>query len=221
MTPDFEYLLRLEPSGRFGHTALGLLTFCLPLGLLVWMVFQVLVAPGLLAVVPPGLAAALEPPARLSWRDHGRVAGAALAILLGAASHVAWDGFTHGHGWAVAWFPALRAEVAPALFPGTVWFKLLQHLSTVVGSIVVLIAIGCWLGRRSREDLTFAAGQPARAILVAVALLGAAGAGAALNGARGASRGVAPALGFAAVGAMAALAIALVAYGLVARTRRF
>ena len=48
-------------------------------------------------------------------------------------------------------------------------------------------------------------------------LLGATAAGALANGVRGASRGAMVALGFAAVGAMAALAIALLAYGLAAR----
>jgi hypothetical protein len=39
-SPDFEYLLRLEPSGAFGHTPLGLLVFCLPLSLLGRLAFE-------------------------------------------------------------------------------------------------------------------------------------------------------------------------------------
>jgi hypothetical protein len=217
MTPDFEYLLRLEPAGRFGHTALGLVTFCLPLGFLAWTVFHALVAPALLSVAPPGLAATLEHTATAQSRDGGGPARAALAVLLGAVSHVTWDGFTHGHGWAVAWLPSLRSEVVPALVPGLVWFKLLQHVSTVAGSIVVLASIGRWLGRQPRADLRFAPGQWPRTILAASFLLGATAAGALANGLRGASRGAMVAPGFAAVGAMAALAIALLAYGLAAR----
>src|SRR5207237_829207 len=54
-TPDFEYVLLLRPGGKFGHTPLGILVFCLPLGLAVWAVFQGLVAPALLPLLPPGL----------------------------------------------------------------------------------------------------------------------------------------------------------------------
>jgi hypothetical protein len=66
-------------------------------------------------------------------------------LLLGALSHLAWDGFTHdpaGHGWAVGLIPALRA-VGPG---GVEWWHHAQWLSSVAGAAV---AIACfwWIGR--------------------------------------------------------------------------
>ena len=36
LSPDFEYLLRLAPTGRFAHSLLGLVVFCVPVSLLAW-----------------------------------------------------------------------------------------------------------------------------------------------------------------------------------------
>jgi hypothetical protein len=220
MAPDFEYLLRLEPAGRFGHSPLGLITFCVPLGVAAWWVFEALVAPALLAVVPPALAATLRRAATSSSRAGGRVARATLAVFLGAASHVVWDGFTHAHGWAVAWLPSLRDAVAPTLWPELVWFRLLQHVSTVFGSLVIVVAVGRWLAHQPPVDFRFAPGQRPRAIAAARFMLGATGLGAVVNGARGASHGIVITLAFAAVGAMTALAIALLTYSLATTSLR-
>jgi phosphotransferase system glucose/maltose/N-acetylglucosamine-specific IIC component len=67
MTPDFEDVRWLRPRGTVGHTPLGLVAFCLPVGLVVWAVFRGVVAPALLGL--PALTA--EVPStllpRLRW----------------------------------------------------------------------------------------------------------------------------------------------------------
>lgn len=57
---------------------------------------------------------------------------APLAVALGAATHVLWDSFTHDWGFVVEAFPALRESAGE--LPVYSW---LQHLSTVVGTLVV------------------------------------------------------------------------------------
>ncbi|MGG6497508.1 UNVERIFIED_CONTAM: DUF4184 family protein, partial [Bacteroidetes bacterium 56_B9] len=69
---------------------------------------------------------------------------AGAAVVLGAATHVVWDGFTHAHGWAVDRLPALHATALVLGGRAIPWFNLLQHLSTVAGGALVL----AWLGRR-------------------------------------------------------------------------
>lgn len=134
MSPDFEYLWRLRPAWKWSHTWLGLFYFCLPVGLAtlaVWVFFVRDPVRVLLAL--PNSKLALTP----RWWLQ-----AAGAIIIGALSHVVWDGFTHGYDWASALFPVLWSRVVVAGV-SIRWFNVLQHLSTVFGGLVVL----GWLAR--------------------------------------------------------------------------
>jgi Domain of unknown function (DUF4184) len=212
MTPDFEYLLRLAPRGSFGHTPLGLLVFCLPVGLLVWTVYQQLVRPASLTLLPAGLRDAVAP------LDAG-VLSVAAAILIGAASHSLWDSFTHGHGWGVRQVPALatplhvRGRTVPL-------FKLLQHASTVLGLLVVTCWALRWVRQRPAPARTYDSREASRAARIIGWLVAAGAAGVLLNGLRAVHRGPVTLLGYAAVGGMDALALALIVFGLVVGSRR-
>ncbi|MFJ7998376.1 DUF4184 family protein [Streptomyces sp. NPDC096310] len=63
-----------------------------------------------------------------------------VSALIGIASHVAWDSFTHGDGLLVTHVPALRAPVVGGLTAA----RLLQYASTAFG----LAALGRHLWRR-------------------------------------------------------------------------
>ncbi|MYY11935.1 DUF4184 family protein [Streptomyces sp. SID4919] len=78
-----------------------------------------------------------------------------LSALIGVATHLLWDSFTHLDGYVVTRVAFLR-ESGPG---GTTVARLLQHLSTVVG--LALLAVHLWrrrgrkAGRRGREDDRF------------------------------------------------------------------
>jgi hypothetical protein len=212
LSPDFEYLLRLAPSGRFGHTALGIVVFCLPLSLLVWAVFERSVRPTLLDLLPPGmrrLADFSHPLEPHPWTR--RWALAALASTLGALTHVAWDSFTHQTGWSVARLPFLAgASGLPGLGPWP-WYKVLQHASSAGGLILLALWAARALTRIPPELKRFDPGQRARALRTAAALLATSAAAGVLNALRAQGRPLAVLLGYAAVGCMVGLAIALLA----------
>jgi hypothetical protein len=130
--PDLAYPLVGFVSLPETHTLAGLFWFCLPVGLIAtWLTRR---AAPLVAAHLPG-----------SLRDYG-VLGAVrhpwwitvTSLLLGALTHLFWDGFTHdpaGHGWAVGLI-------------GYSWWHLAQGVSSVVGA---LVAIWClWRIGRSR-----------------------------------------------------------------------
>ncbi|TNF32917.1 MAG: DUF4184 family protein, partial [Deltaproteobacteria bacterium] len=72
---------------------------------------------------------------------------AALGVLLGAATHLGWDAFTHRWGAGVRLVPAL-AEPVFSVGSYTVWgYRLAQHASTVAG----LALIGWMLARWARR----------------------------------------------------------------------
>jgi hypothetical protein len=214
MAPDFEYLLRLAPRGSFGHTPLGLVAFCLPVGLFVHLAHERVVRPALVDLLPPGVVAALEPGRRAN------LAAAALALLLGALTHVAWDGFTHASGWAVARLPGLRGPVAPSAMPTLRWYTLLQHASTLVGAVVVLASVAGWLRRQPASARRYTPAQRTHSARTAGALLSVAALASLANGARVLPASVSLVLGYAAVGAMSGLAVALFTYGLWVASRR-
>jgi hypothetical protein len=158
MSPDYEYFLRLAPITRMAHKPAGLIFFCLPVSLVVWLVFRRLVRPALLELLPPGLAASLGNAAS-SWPL------ALAAMTLGAISHVFWDGFTHQNDWAVDLWPALRSRPLPDLLP-LPWYKLLQYASSIVGSLALVAWAARWTASRPARDRAWSPGQRSRSIRV-------------------------------------------------------
>lgn len=138
--PDLIYLIGTH--GADAHRPWGLLTFCLPAGLLAFLYLE-----GLLLPVLGPLIVALFP---RSWQRVGiRIVGPralprtlvgwfgiSLAILLGAATHQFWDGFTHAWMWpARILYPDLKIPLFGHL---VMMSKLLQHLSSILGAGAVL-----------------------------------------------------------------------------------
>lgn len=212
LAPDLEYVLHLEPRGKFGHTPAGLVVFCLPVTLVLWAVWRALIRPALTRLLPPALRRAAEAPP--PGRRSDVLPLAVFAALLGAATHVLWDGFTHPGGWAIALMPALER---PAFGSGVEWFSLLQYVSSAAGCVIVAIWIGRELRRHPADARRTTPGERARllraaAFVAAVTLL--------VGGINALfARGLAPRLGRAAVGGMLGLGVALAAYGVFARWR--
>jgi hypothetical protein len=215
LSPDFEYLLRLAPRGWISHNLVGLFTFCLPLGLFVWLVFASVVRPALVSLLPPGLASALQV---ADHRFSGRtVTVAAVAVLLGAATHILWDGFTHPTGWAVTGFPVLSRAVPGTDLPV---YKLAQHGSTLLGGAVVFVWIAGWLRRQPAEACRFSSSQLRRTLAISGILLVVAALAGLANGLAGLKDGLANGLGFAAVGVMIGLALGLLGFGIAHQLRQ-
>lgn len=139
--PDFEYFLRLQPNSHFGHTLLGLFVFCLPVGWLTLWLFDRFGRRGIQTLLPADWA--LPPPAP----SIHSATNLSAALLLGAASHLVWDAFTHRTGFGVAWLPTLAAplSIGPLSVP---WYKVLQHGSTVAGMLVFVALAGAWAARQ-------------------------------------------------------------------------
>lgn len=211
MTPDFEYLVRMAPQGRTAHSLMGLLVFCLPVGVGVWIVYRYVVRPALVTLFPEGLRTGLV--ARQS-----SLVSVVAAILIGAASHSLWDSFTHFHGWGVRRVPDLLTIVH---LGGRVYlplYRVLQHASTIVGLIALVVWVWRWLTRQPAVARAYGSSESKWRAIRSVAMLLCAGElGALLNGLRGLGRAAWMPPGYAAVGGMAGLALALLVFGLVVR----
>jgi hypothetical protein len=151
MVPDFRIFFpgmsRVET-----HSAIALVMFCLPAGLITYWVFERLIKTPIVQVLPEGPYARWRPYA--AEGDIGSLRQwllAAVGILAGAVSHLVWDGFTHEGGRGVRMFPVLDDsifDIGRRHVPG---IYLLQDLCSVLGLAAVLAMI-CYALRRGGQS---------------------------------------------------------------------
>lgn len=174
MSPDFGYVFSYEASRALTHSFAGLFVFSLPVGLMVWLFYVAVLEKATITL--------------LSDRWHTRFAHteaitlslvfrAALAILLGAATHLLWDSFTHRGTFMTDAIPALLGPT-----PGLSWMPI-YHLLHGLSSVVGLLILWNWMRHLQRQPpksliRPYPVGEQALAIarwsLVAALLLGAA-----------------------------------------------
>ena len=155
MVPDFGFLMPWRPARIETHSAISLLTFCLPVGLATFWIFQQLIKGPVTAVLPDaayarwrGLAAPADIGSLKQW-----VLGA-LGVLAGAVTHLVWDGFTHEGARGVRMMPILDDPVVDIAGHRLVGVRLLQDVSSLAGLLVVLAIVVYGL-RRGRSAETF------------------------------------------------------------------
>jgi hypothetical protein len=215
MVPDFEYFLHLRPLALWGHSLAGILTFCLPAGLVVVGAWEFVMRDGVRSLL------AIEDTPAETVRSGRWWVLAGVAVLLGAASHIAWDGLTHRGGWGERMLPDLSSAAIPMRGRPVTWAGLLDYASTIVGGVIVCT----WLGRQlHRAGALAVLARSGWRWLVLVATVGGALAVGYWNG----SRGPAAAdywsgelwLARVAVGSMLGFAAALLAFCAIRRVAR-
>jgi Domain of unknown function (DUF4184) len=120
MVPDAWYLIP-GLARADSHSASGLVFFCLPLGLVAYLVFQRLAREPLIALLPHGIAARIPTPSR------PLAAGIVVSLLAGALTHIAWDVVAHS-----------------VAYRGV---NVLQHASTAFGTLILAWWCARWLRR--------------------------------------------------------------------------
>jgi len=142
LIPDFEYFLRMRMQSNYSHTISGLFWFDLPFGLLIAFLFHNMARNSLYNNLPLVLKSRLLRYNEFDWNTYFKKQWLVvlLSVLVGAITHLLWDSFTHTHGYFVQLFPELNNTV-PVLGQQFPVFKLLQHTSTLVGGIVLFMAI--------------------------------------------------------------------------------
>jgi hypothetical protein len=138
LSPDFGYYLGSLGPKLAAHSFLGSVLLCIPM---VWLVVLLLLASYRFLLLP------LASPHQQIWhrwltdaRQNCTAQNAvwiSLCIWCGALSHIAWDHFTHRTGWAVLHWPGVfDARLGAKLAV----YELLQHLSTLIGSVALFVS---------------------------------------------------------------------------------
>lgn len=153
-----------------GHSFLGSLKFDIPVGLILTALFYLCIRPIARLLPYPHREACHAVCPVVSLPSFRSILVAAISVLLGAWTHIIWDGFTHANGWCVKAF----SSTTPAMFmlgsyKVTIW-HILQHGSTVFGLACLLYAYHRYAyGRRFLKERAMLA--PKASVLVWLALL--------------------------------------------------
>jgi len=140
MIPDFEYFIRMTMETKYSHTFWGMFWFDLPLSLLFMLIYNGWVKDKLIDHLPGYLNRRFS-----VMRNSGRpyfkrpLLIVAVSILIGTASHLFWDSFTHRGRYFVRHISILTNSVSIAGHPVLV-YNIVQHISTLVGAIVIVYA---------------------------------------------------------------------------------
>lgn len=142
MTPDFEYFLRMKVQSIYSHTIPGIFWFDLPLGIIIAFVFHTMVRNTLFLNLPKQIKTRLLTYQTFEWTQYFKCNWIVviISLVIGIMSHLFWDSFTHHHGYFVEIIPSLKNKVN--LFNLQIpIFKILQHSSSLVGALLIVLAI--------------------------------------------------------------------------------
>ena len=143
MAPDLEYVVYGHPRRTISHSALGIVTLDLVLALTL-LVGATLAAPGLGSLIPARPRVLRE---RIGgWRAPlwplPSLARLVAAIVVGAASHVVTDGFTHAGSFPARHIPLLTSSTPIRGWTGA---KVLQYGLSLIGILVIARVFWRWL----------------------------------------------------------------------------
>ena len=144
--PDAEYFIPFtRPNTSYGHTPEGVFTLDLPLALVVLWLFHHFAKEPLAACLPDGARERIHlGPRALSIDSFSRFALIVLSILVGIATHILWDSFTHPGYWLYYHWNLLRETVELPLFGSRRWCDIFQYMSSAAGLLIVFLWFLHW-----------------------------------------------------------------------------
>ncbi|NUT94258.1 MAG: DUF4184 family protein [Saccharothrix sp.] len=141
IAPDIAYYLPVPGGADSTHSLLGIVGIDLLLGILLLALGHLFLTP-LLALASAGWRARVARPRPTpTWRAAGIVV---LSLVAGAATHIAWDTFTHTDGVVVRHWDLLRVSIVG---PHRL-YNVIGYVSSL-GGLVVLAAVALRWYRRT------------------------------------------------------------------------
>lgn len=150
MMPDWSLFVPFGPHYTKMHTLTGIFTACIPLGMVMFILFRCLYRRALIELLPGTVQSRLG--AFRSWQltfSARELILAAAAVGIGSATHLLWDAFTHAGRWGVEAVPFLSTIVFSIGTSDIHGYKLFQHGSSVIGLPLLLLFAWRWLGKQS------------------------------------------------------------------------
>jgi hypothetical protein len=157
--PDFAYFFFLSGHGLYAHSLQGMFLVDLPLSLVALWLFYAFVEQPFTVLLPKGFRARLKPRASsFTFWPPARLALIVVSILVGLATHIFWDSFTHPFYWPYRHISFLRMAIHLPVEGNVHMYKVLQDCSSLLGLAVVVVWI--WMWYRATEPSELPAAQP-------------------------------------------------------------
>jgi Domain of unknown function (DUF4184) len=171
MTPDFHYFIPLHVGRDHSHSLLGLVWYCLPMGLVSYWFFHRFFKHAFCDLLP------LAVKQKIAWIiDQNKTSkqipflAVVLSLLVGSLTHIVWDSFTHGTSPVVMAISPLQYPITYIGDYAVTVYKVLQHGSSVVGTLVMSIWVARWYEKAPSIE-TINAKYNSRMIITATAII--------------------------------------------------
>jgi len=159
MLPDLPYLLNNDRAvWQLSHQWLGIFTYCLPWGLLVFVLWHWLFKAAAVALVQPWSTVQLLPSAPRGHVNQSRTKHlffskfrqygyfwltVVFGLMLGASTHLLWDGITHPDGFIAQRINWLQYPVEIAVLGVMPVARLLQYVSSIAALVILVVFVWC------------------------------------------------------------------------------
>lgn len=156
MLPDLPYVLSSnEAISHQSHQTSGLLTYCLPMGLIVFVLWYWLLRRPALSLIHPCYESdpvrhVMQPDSLSRWTVKFRQyvvfwLTVVLGLLLGATTHLLWDGITHPDGFIARQVLWLQHPINISYLGFMPIARLLQYTTSVLGLLFLMAFAWRWL----------------------------------------------------------------------------
>lgn len=151
MTPDFAYLTPYLVHQRMdSHSLLGVYLYAIPMGLTVYFLYHLLMAPVIVSLLPKSLQRHLHQDLFIGRLPNIPSYTLVLSLIIGALTHIIWDFFTHQSGIPqfVHWMDIPLTSVDDYdIMP----YRILQHFSSLFGLTLLIFWIWQWSSKKKSE----------------------------------------------------------------------
>lgn len=169
MAPDFAYFIPAHINRNIGHTFAGVFYFCIPAGLLALLIFHCLLKEPIISLLPDFHRRRLAYiAAGFRFMPLTRLLLLAVAIVIGALTHIGWDSVTHEHRLLTTHLEFLGSPVMHTMYGTVRLFRLLQHCSTIFGGSLLAYWYFKWAMGASEAPLTKSNSGPKLVIVGAI-----------------------------------------------------
>lgn len=146
MAPDFEYFIPFTSENTsFGHSLPGMFALDLPLALLVLWLYHRYAKEPLAACLPEAARERLHlGPRAIPATSISGFLLVVLSILVGVATHILWDSFTHPGYWLYHHWHFLSETAVVPLFGPRRWCDIFQYFSSAAGLLIVILWFVHW-----------------------------------------------------------------------------
>jgi Domain of unknown function (DUF4184) len=170
MAPDFPYVVGWVKYRSLGHDFPGVVFFTLPASFVVLWFFHFAIKNPIAGLLPVGMQQRLTGQlGEFRFGGARRILAITFSIVLGIATHLVWDSFTHAYTWPWRHLVWLRSWVHVPVAGWMRGYGILQYASTGVGLFALAVWVFFWY--RNTAPPTAAALPPKFRSRVSLAVL--------------------------------------------------